>query len=87
MTELKCMLQEQLNQLSQGLLALQASSRPPANHRRPNTVICRRCHKPGNYAREYHNERFDSQVQQPRAPHPTAATSVAQDVGNFLPLM
>ena len=91
MMELKQMLQkqqEQLNQLTQGLMALQASSRHPVNHKHLDSVICRRFRKPGHYARECHSQRVVSQVaQQPRPPHPTSATSVAQDVGNFSPLM
>ena len=94
MTELKHMLQkqqEQLNQLTEGLLALQAVSRPhtkpPPRPPRPNTVICRRCQRPGHYANECNNERVDSRFQRPQPSHPIAAISAAQDAGNFPPLM
>lgn len=47
--------QEQINQLTQGLLKLQA----PSQYRKPNSsgVICRRCQKSGHYARDCDNER------------------------------
>lgn len=88
--ELKYMLQkqqEQLNQLTQSLLALQSAPRPPPRPKRPLTVICRRCQKPGHYARECDNTRVESQDQWVRAPQPNAATSATQEVGNYLPLM
>lgn len=69
MAELKHMLQKQqvqLNQLTQGLLALQAASVPPVKAICTTTVICRHCHRLGHYARECHNEHVNSQVQQPR---------------------
>lgn len=94
MAELKHMLQkqqEQLNQLTEGLLALQAASRPrnrpPARSPHPSTVICRRCQRPGHYANQCNNERVDFQIQQPQPSHPTVAVSAAQEVGNFPPLM
>lgn len=90
MADLKQMLlkqQEQLNQLTQGLLALQTAPWPPANLQRPARVICRRCQKPGHYARECGNSQVDSQGWQLRAPLPITATSVAQEAGNFFPLM
>lgn len=88
--ELKDMLlkqQEQLNQLTQSLLALQAISCPPVQPRRSNSVICRRCQKPGHYARECPNGRVNPQSNQPRTPPVTTATSAPQEVGNFNPLM
>ena len=90
MAELKCMLQnqqEQLNKLTQGLFALQAASRPPARQTYPNTIICNRCQKPGHYANQCRNERANSHAQPPRAPYPTTATLAAQEAGNFSPLM
>lgn len=59
MAELRAMLltqQEQINLLTQSLTALQG----PVRHVRPSRpapVICRRCQKPGHYARECDNER------------------------------
>lgn len=88
--ELKAMLlkqQEQLNHLTQGLLALQTTSKSSAQARAPN-VVCRRCLKPGHYARECVNERAPQpQNKQPRGQQVTEAISIVQDAGNFLPLM
>uniref|UniRef100_A0AAV2LUL2 CCHC-type domain-containing protein n=1 Tax=Knipowitschia caucasica TaxID=637954 RepID=A0AAV2LUL2_KNICA len=83
-TELRQLLekqQEQLNQLTQGLLALQTAPRPPV--RRPNTLLCLRCQKPGHFARECDNERFIPQAR----PQHVAATSALQEAGNFNPLV
>lgn len=59
MAELRAMLlkqQDQINQLTSSLSILQG---PPRHARpsRPPPVICRRCQKPGHYARECDNER------------------------------
>uniref|UniRef100_A0AAV2JHI6 CCHC-type domain-containing protein n=1 Tax=Knipowitschia caucasica TaxID=637954 RepID=A0AAV2JHI6_KNICA len=83
-TELRQLLekqQEQLNQLTQGLLALQTAPRPPV--RRPNTLLCLRCQKPGHFARECDNERFIPQAR----PQHVATTSALQEAGNFNPLV
>lgn len=75
--------QEQLNQLTQGLLALQTTTRPLGRNGRPNAIICLRCQKPGHIARECDNERVPSQ---PR-PSQVAARTSAQEAGNSPPLM
>lgn len=90
MAELKRMLQnqqEQLNKLTESMFALQTASRPQATQAVPNTIICRRCQKPGHYANQCRSERANSYVQPPRAPYPTAATLSAQEAGNSSPLM
>lgn len=87
MVELRQLLekqQEQLNKLTQGLLALQVAPQLPAKSMRSNVVICRRCQKSGHYARECDNERV---LPQPRAPQPMAAMSAVQEAENFTPLM
>lgn len=76
--------QEQLNKLTEGILALQAVPRPTARYPRSKVVVCLRCQKPGHYARECDNERV---VPQPRAPQVVAVTSAAHEAGNFSPLM
>ncbi|XP_041863601.1 uncharacterized protein LOC121653904 [Melanotaenia boesemani] len=84
-TELRQLLekqQEQLNKLTQGLLALQGAPRPPSRPTRPGLVICRRCQKPGHYARDCDNERV---IPQSRVPPLTAAVSGMQEAGNFAP--
>lgn len=47
--------QEQLDQITQTLAALQKPS--ASQFSRPKSVICRRCQRPGHYARECENER------------------------------
>ncbi|KAI2643757.1 Modulator of apoptosis 1 [Labeo rohita] len=65
MGELREMLklqQEQLNQLTQSVARLQAPhSRPRTQPFRSGPVICRRCQKPGHFARECEGERVISQ--------------------------
>lgn len=46
--------QQQLNQLTQTVASLQTSSFPP-HPRRTGPVICRRCQRPGHFARECHS--------------------------------
>ena len=75
--------QEQLNQLTQGLLALQTTSRSVNRNTRASPVICLRCQKPGHFARECDNERVPFQ---PRHPQVTALSS-AQEAGNSYPLV
>ena len=74
LAEIKNMLkqqQEQLNTLTQSLSALQSAPKPPQppnRHFQPNfsgPVICRRCQKPGHYARECDNARVIPASQQP----------------------
>lgn len=70
--------QEQINKLTQGLLALQTAPRPPQpNHLGP--VICRRCQKPGHYARECDNARV-LPSQQPKDYQPRASAASASHV-------
>lgn len=76
--------QEQLDKLTQGMLALQTAPRPAARYPRSKVVVCLRCQKPGHYARECDNERF---ILQPRMPQVPAVTSAVQEAGNFNPLM
>lgn len=47
--------QEQLDQITQTLAALQRPSTSQPS--RPRSVVCRRCQRPGHYARECENER------------------------------
>lgn len=89
--ELKQMLkmqQEQLHQLSSCLNALQHAPRPTFN-RSKQSVICRRCQKPGHFARECDGER----VRPPANPAPPVTTTSNhrqsyqnQQSGNFHPL-
>lgn len=65
--------QEQINQLTQGLLALQASSQPTRASR--PAVVCRRCQKPGHYARDCDNERVTLGGYSACSPQVTATTS------------
>ena len=76
--------QEQLNKLTQGMLALQAVPRVAPRSARPRVGVCLRCQQPGHYARECDNERF---IPQPSAPRVTAVTSALQEAENFNPLM
>lgn len=88
MAELKHMLQrqqEQLNQLAQSLMTFQAASRPSAKPKRPMSIICRRCQKPGHYARECDNNRVTSQEH--GASLPLTAPHTSQSTGNYFPLM
>jgi len=71
--------QEQLNKLTQGLLALQTAPRP-LQPNRSGPVICRRCQKPGHYARECDNVRVASPSQQTRNYQPRAAAASASHV-------
>ena len=93
MAEIKNMLkqqQEQLNTLTQSLLTLQSAPKPspPLNRRfQPNfsgPVICRRCQKPGHYARECDNARVIPASQQPKGYHQSraAASSASHQAEN-----
>lgn len=79
--------QEQLNQLTRSLATLNPTSRSQFNQRK-KTVICRRCQKPGHFARECNGEYV---APQPQSAPVTALTS-SQDrqctpnQGNFHPL-
>ena len=81
MAELREMMrqqQEQLNQLSQTVLALQNPRRQPPPHRN-GPVICRRCERPGHFARNCHNDRAVPQATQSQPlPHLGAAATVSQ---------
>ena len=85
MAEIKNMLkmqQEQLNTLTQSLLALQMAPKPaqPAPRQfQPHSgpLICRRCQKPGHYARECDNARVIPANQQPQRYQPRAAVASA----------
>lgn len=76
--------QEQLNTLTQGLLALQSTSRRPVRPVRFNNFVCRRCQQPGHYAKDCDNDRVPPQA---RPTQPIATTISAQEAGNFFPLM
>lgn len=92
MAEIKNMLkqqQEQLNTLTQSLQALQSAPKPsqPATRQYqphfPGPVTCRRCQKPGHYARECDNPRFIPARQHLSGYQPTAAvTSVSHQAEN-----
>lgn len=69
------MQQEQLNQLSSCLNALQHAPRPTFNKNK-QSVICRRCQKPGHFARECDVER----VRPPANPAPPVTTTSNQTV-------
>lgn len=80
MAELRAMLlkqQEQINQLTSSLSMLQV---PPRQVRpsRQLPVICRRCQKPGHYARECDNERvIPVQTPVPQSRHDSTSASPA----------
>ncbi|KAK0156415.1 hypothetical protein N1851_000285 [Merluccius polli] len=61
--------QEQLNQITQTLAAMQKL--PASQHSRPN-IICRRCQRPGHYASDCENERS--------RPRPSSTVSAPQVV-------
>ncbi|KAG7467589.1 hypothetical protein JOB18_042455, partial [Solea senegalensis] len=68
--------QEQLNQITQMLAAMQ---KPPASqHSRPN-IICRRCQRPGHYASDCENERS--------RPRPSSTVSAPQVASSSPPQM
>lgn len=62
--------QEQINQITQTLAAMQKPPAPQSN--RLNSVVCRRCQRPGHYARDCENERVH-----PRPPSSVSASQVA----------
>lgn len=85
MAELRAMLQkqqEQINQLTRSVLAMQVPSSNFGSSRL-NTVICRRCQKPGHYAKDCDNERVASRAYTPvvRTPQ-TEATTTSQPAEN-----
>lgn len=83
MRELREMLklqQEQLNQLTQSFARLQG----PNSRTQPfrgGPVICRRCQKPGHFARECEGERVTS-----RSPLRSRADPAVGGVGNYDPM-
>lgn len=92
LAELKDMLkqqQEQLNQLSGSLIALQNVPRQ-SFHQKKQPIICRRCRKPRHFARECDGERVYA------PPQPSSRTTPMirgdrpphqnQQLGNFHPL-
>lgn len=91
LNELKEMLrkqQEQLNQLSSTLLAIQNAPRPSFGKTK-QSVICRRCHKPGHFARECDGERVRPSVPQTSSVAPSSGNRPqyqSQQSGNFHPL-
>lgn len=71
--ELKEMLrqqQSQINQLTQSIAALQGPTRR-VGFSRDGPVICRRCQRPGHYARECDGERMGHQSQTPPVTGPS----------------
>lgn len=50
--------QEQLNQLTQGLMVLQTAPHTIARFKCPDTVLHRHCQKPGHYVRECYTRGF-----------------------------
>ena len=82
MTELRAMLlkqQEQINQLTNSLATLQVTVRQARPGHSPS-VICRRCQKPGHYARECEYDRVvpaRSPAPQPHGlPNPNSASQM-----------
>ena len=61
MNEIKQLLkqqQEQLTHLTQSLALMQGHTQPRRPYHAQQLVICRRCHRPGHYARECEGERI-----------------------------
>lgn len=74
--------QQQLDQISQTLAAMQ---QPRVSQFDPANIICRRCRKPGHYARDCENERV-----RPRGTHISASQVTLADpqpLGNEHPLV
>ncbi|XP_034539554.1 uncharacterized protein LOC117812750 [Notolabrus celidotus] len=70
--------QEQLGQLTEAIKAMQAVPLVPRPSR-PSSVVCRRCHQAGHYARECENEHVPHcPSNSSRAPRTVAATSQAE---------
>lgn len=77
--------QEQLNQLSRSLAALNHAPKPQFNQRK-KTVICRRCQQPGHFARECQGEYVASQPAPVTAPPSSNGRNCPSNQGNFHPL-
>lgn len=84
--ELKTMLkrqQEQLSQLTQTVVSLQASGFSARSHRN-GPIICRRCHKPGHFAKDCDGERapLHPRPNPPALPPGTSGPSQFTEQGN-----
>ena len=90
LAELKEMLKQQqgqINQMNNNFMALQNTSRF-SHQTRKQTIICRRCHKPGHYASECDGEKVQvpPQPSSHAAPHGHRSHSQDRQSGNSHPL-